>query len=183
MADNFRLSLRARGALRRTLIAAAVAGAFIFGPPVHAQQTRELGPGVKSPAAKLSDFAWMAGRWTGDGLGAKLEEVYSPPAGGVMLGHFQATDEKGAAFFELITFKEENGSVMLRLRHFNPDLHEWEEKDKTVDFPLVAVEGNRYYFSGLTIERLNDDEVRHFILLKKKDGTLSEMQTHYRRVR
>jgi hypothetical protein len=123
----------------------------------------------------------MAGRWTGDGLGAKLEEVYSPPVGGVMLGHFQAADEHGAAFFELITFRQENGSVMLRLRHFNPDLHAWEDKEKTIEFPLVAIEGNRFYFSGLTVERISNDEVRHYILLKDKDGKLSEMQTHYRR--
>jgi hypothetical protein len=157
--------------------------AILLAWPAQAQQTRQLAPGAQPAAATLGDFAWMAGRWTGDGLGAKLEEVYSPAAGGVMLGHFQATDERGAAFFELITFRQERGTVMLRLRHFDPDLHAWEEKERTVEFPLVAIDRNRFYFSGLTIERVSKDEVRHFILLKKDDGTLAEMQTHYRRVR
>ena len=157
--------------------------ALVLGAPARAQETRQLAAGAQPAKASLENFAWIAGRWTGDGLGGTREEVYSPPAGGVMLGHFQATDEHGAAFFELIAFREESGPVMLRLRHFNPDLHAWENKAQTVDFPLVAIEGNRFFFSGLTIERVSNDETRHFILLKNKDGTLAEMQTHYHRVR
>jgi hypothetical protein len=144
-------------------------------------ETRQLAEGASSPPATLADFAWMAGRWTGDGLGGQLEEVYSPPAAGVMLGHFMARDQDGAGFYELITLREEKGSVMLRLRHFDPDLKAWEDKGVTVEFPLVEIAGNRFYFNGLTIEKVGPDETRHHILLRAADGSLREQTTHYLR--
>jgi hypothetical protein len=129
----------------------------------------------------LKDFAWLSGRWVGEGLGGKLEEVYSPPTGGVMLGHFLMSDERGAQFYELITLREEGGSVMLRLRHFNANLVAWEEKEKTVEFPLVAVDGNKFYFSGLTIERVDALTNVHHIMLRGPDGAPREVVTRYRR--
>lgn len=56
-----------------------------------------------------------------------------------MMGMYRLIRNAKPAFYELCTIVEENGSLVLRLKHFNPDLKGWEETDKTVDFPLVAL--------------------------------------------
>ncbi|MGQ0741479.1 MAG: DUF6265 family protein [Alphaproteobacteria bacterium] len=151
--------------------------------PTHAQNVLVLPAGEKSPPAKIGVLAWMAGRWTGEGLGGQVEENFSPAMGGIMVGHFRSSKDSKMEFFELETFVEENGSLVYRLKHFHPDLKGWEEKNQTVEFPLVAVEGDRFYFDGLTIERVSDDEMRHYVLVKGKDGKHSELVFNYRRVK
>lgn len=166
--------------MRRNLFALMLA-ACVLAAPAAAQNTRQLDPGAASPPATLDIVAWLEGRWVGEGLGGVVEEAYSPPRNGVMLGHFAAWTDTGARFYEIITFREEGGSVMLRLRHFHPDLKGWEEKDETVEFPLVAVEGDRLYFAGLTIERVGEDQARHYVLVGHRDGTAQEAEFTYRR--
>jgi hypothetical protein len=49
---------------------------------------------------------------------------------------YRLVRDRKPIFYELLTIVEENGSLMLRLKHFN--LTGWEDKLKTIDFPLVA---------------------------------------------
>lgn len=169
-------------AIRHASAAFVVLLGLLIALPAAAQNVRELAKGAKSPPAKIEALAWMAGRWTGDGLGGQVEENFSPPLGGMMVGHFRSSKASKTEFFELETFVEENGSLVYRLKHFNPDLKGWEEKDKTVDFPLVAVDGNRVYFAGVTIERLGPDEMRHYVAIGKGNGA-KEYVFDYRRVK
>jgi hypothetical protein len=160
-----------------------VAFAICLSISASAQDVRGLPPGTKSPPARIEMFSWMTGRWTGTGLGGELEEVYSPPRDGVMLAHFAAYDAKnGVEFMEFISIAERDGSLVLRIRHFNPDMTAWEEKDKWVEFPFVGREGDKFYFDGLTIERVGANEVIHYIRLKNATGQLRDVQTHYFRV-
>jgi hypothetical protein len=77
--------------------------------------------------ATLSDFAWLAGHWTGPGLAGAAEETWTGPAGGSMLGMYRLVREGKVVFYEILTLTEKDGSVVLRLKHFNPDLTGWEE--------------------------------------------------------
>ena len=70
---------------------------------------------------------------------------------------FKLVKDNKVQFYEICTISEENGSLMLRIKHFNPDLKGWEEKDETVDFPLVKVDGQIAYFSGMTFQRKSED--------------------------
>lgn len=148
--------------------------------PALAQNTRSLAEGASSPPATIAAVAWLEGRWVGEGLGGSVEEVYSPPVGDSMVGHFRASNATGTTFYELMTVREENGSLMWRLKHFHPDLRGWEEKDRTIEFPLVAIEGDRLYFDGLTIERVSENEVRQYVLVSS-NGQASEAVFVYRR--
>ena len=143
--------------------------------------TRTLAPGQASPPAKIADVAWDAGRWVGEGFGARVEEVFSSPAGNAMIGHFSMVGKDGPAFYELVQMREEGGSLVYRVKHFEPNLVGWEEKDKTVTFRLVAIEKDAIYFDGLTIARTGPDEVTHWVRIKKKDGTVGEEKLVYRR--
>lgn len=137
----------------------------------------------KSPPAKIQAMAWFAGHWTGDGLGGLSEEIWSPPDHGTMMGMFRFIQQGKPVFYELLTLVEEQGSLMLRLKHFNGDLTGWEEKDKTVDFPLVAVKDGTVYFEGMTFKPEGADAVTVYVAMhNKKDGSVSEEAFHYKRV-
>ena len=129
--------------------------------PASANETRSMPQVAASPKATIADAAWVAGRWLGEGFDAVVEEVMSPPAGNAMIGHFRIVGKAGPSMYELVQIREEGGSLVYRVKHFNPDLTGWEEKDKTVDFPLVAVEREALYFDGLTIKRTGPDEFTH----------------------
>lgn len=172
---------KAGGTFMRMLLAVILA--LTIAPAVAGPNTREVPEGAKSPPAKVDVIAWMAGRWTGEGFGGQIEELFSPPAGGAMIGHYRNWVGDKVEFYELEGILEEKGSLVYRVKHFNPDLTGWEEKDKSVDFPLVAIEGNRIYFDGLTVEKVSDNEMRHYVLLKGKDGKAKVMTFVYRRAK
>lgn len=126
------------------------------------------------PKATLSDVSLLIGHWKGEFLGALAEELWLPSAGGSMLGVFRLYDEKKAMFYELMTLVEEEGSVSLKLKHFNPDLKGWEEKDGMVTFRLVKASKDGVWFEGLTYRKLEDGSIRGFIAFSQKDGTVTE---------
>jgi hypothetical protein len=156
---------------------------LIAAPPSLADEakTRTLAPGQSSPRATIADAAWDAGRWVGEGFGARVEEVMSPPAGGAMIGHFSMVGKDGPSFYELVQICEDSGSLVYRVKHFEPSFVGWEEKDKVVTFRLVAIEKDALYFDGLTIARTGPDEVTHWVRIKHKDGTSAEEKLVYRR--
>lgn len=124
--------------------------------------TRSLAEGQQPGDADLADLAWLAGVWTGPGIdGEPAFESYSPPAGGQIVGHFTQTGADDPQFHELITFVQQGSSIVLRLKHFNPDLEGWEAKDaaSAVEFPFIGREGDSWFFDGLTIVRQADDRM------------------------
>lgn len=132
---------------------------MLVATPVAAQETRSLAPGAASPPATIDRLSWLAGSWTGEAMGDRVTETYSAPLGGRITGHFAAGDGKGGiSFTELVDYVPVGGSIAYRVRHFAPDMKGWEDKDgKPVVFPLVAIEGERWYFDGMTIDRTGPD--------------------------
>lgn len=154
-------------------------------PPVggtspQAFHARRLGE-AKSPPATLAAISWLAGRWVGEGLGGESEEIWSPPAGGAMMGTYRLLREGRPVFYEFLLLVEENGSLNLKLKHFHPDLTGWEEKGDFVDFPLVAIEGDDVHFDGLTFDRQPDGGLDIYLLLRGPDGALREERFRMRR--
>lgn len=116
--------------------------------------------GQVPPPATIDDIAWLAGRWTGEGLGGLSEEVIAPGAGGQMMGMFRQAEMDGAVkFYEFYLFVETEGSLALRIKHFTPALHGWEEKEDYEEFALVAIEETAVYFDGLTYALSGPDEL------------------------
>lgn len=130
-------------------------------------------PGAPPPAATLEDLAWLAGSWRGEGLGGTVEEIWSAPSAGFMMGGFQLNREGKASFFEFLLISREAEGLVLRLKHFNPDFSGWEEKEDFVSFPLVKTEPNAAFFRGLTYKRV-DDEL-HIFLALSQGGETSEV--------
>lgn len=143
--------------------------------------TKILGT-MSSPPATLQNVEWMVGHWRGEAFGGITEEIWSPPLGGSMMCSFKLVSDGKVSFYEIVTLSEEAGSLIIRLKHFHGDLKGWEEKDKTIDFPLVKIEGNRAYFDGMTFERTSADELTVYVMIGKK-GEEKEVKFPYRRVR
>ncbi|CAN5873543.1 hypothetical protein BH24ACI5_BH24ACI5_26540 [soil metagenome] len=144
--------------------------------------TLQLSEGAPRPAARAEDFAWLAGRWTGEGLGGRIDEVWSSPAGGAMVGYFRLVKDEKPVFYEILTLLEVERSVELRLKHVNPDMTGWEEKNGFVTFRLVKHDGTGAYFSGLTFRRINPDLMEGYLALRNRaDGTVREEKFVYRR--
>jgi len=146
------------------------------------ENTVRLANGAASPPAAITDMAWLAGHWTGEGLGGQVEEIWSPPQAGAMMGMFRLVHDGTTSFYELMTLVEGGGSLVLRVKHFGPDLTGWEEKAETVDFALAAAAGDRYYFDGLTFHRHGNDATTIYVRISSKDGAVREEAFRYTRV-
>ena len=67
-------------------VAAVLLGAVLTTPVARAQvgnspNTLKLAKRESSPKARIADMAWLAGRWVGEFMGGKGEEVFAPPQG------------------------------------------------------------------------------------------------------
>ena len=61
--------------------------------------------------ATLADLSWMTGRWEGDAAGTSMEELWTDPRGGVMLGLHRDVSPAGRAIFEYLRIVEEEGGI------------------------------------------------------------------------
>ena len=146
--------------------------------------TLTLPEGAPRPAARVSDLSWLTGRWVGEGLGGTIDEVWSEPAGGTMVGYFRLVKDGKPVFYELMTLLEAENSVEMRLKHANPDMTGWEEKAAFITFRLVKHDATGAYFSGLTFRRVSDDLMEGYLALRNRtDGTVREEKFIYRRVK
>lgn len=150
----------------------------------HTANTLKLAAGQAGPPATLQEAAWLAGAWSGQGLGGVSEEHWTAPAGGAMLGMYRIIHEGKATFYELLTLTEEKGSLVMKLKHFNPDMTGWEEKADMTRFPLVKITKDQLFFNGLTFTRVDEDRMTIHLALRGKDGTVrEEIFTHTRMAR
>ena len=128
--------------------------------PLAAQETKVAPEDHVPPPASLEQMDWLVGQWTGTGIGgARAMESWLPPSGDTMVGTFvQETGEGGISFTEHLYLMEEEGTLVLRLKHFNADLTGWEEKDGMLTFRLIAVEDCAAYFHSLTLRCADPEE-------------------------
>lgn len=101
--------------------------------------------------------------------------------GDSMMCAFKLVVDGKVQFYELCQIREENGTLILRLKHFNGDLKAWEEKDETVEFKLVKVEDDAVFFEGFTIKRISKDQITMYVLIGNK-GEESEVEFKYYRL-
>ena len=139
------------------LLVVALAGTAMAQEPEL--ETRLGEKGAESPPATIEQLDWLVGQWSGTGIGgAPAHESWLPPVGTTMVGTFVQEDgESGIRFTEHLYIMEEEGTLIMRLKHFNPDMTSWEEKDETTDFKLIGIEPCAAYFHALTLRCDGDD--------------------------
>ncbi len=146
---------------------------------VTGQNTLQLGEGQESPDAKINLVSFMEGHWHGTAFGGVTEEIWTPAVGGSMLFVFRHMIDEKVNFYEIGHIREHNNSLVFELKHFNADLHGWEEKDEVQQFKFIKAEGNRVYFDGFTFENVSDNEVNIYGLIGNDDGSHNEMVFNY----
>ena len=160
-----------------TIVFMAVAGfESLNAQSRHTEHTIRLDSGMTSPPATLADVAWLQGHWRGPGLGGISEEFWMEPSGGAMPGVFRTVTDGEVIFYEMFALTEHEGSLVLRLKHFNPDMTGWEDKEEMVRFRLAHVEAGLIQFNSLTYRLETEDSMRIHVAVRQRDGQLEELE-------
>ena len=146
------------------------------------ENTMKLDKKSALPEAFITDVSWLSGHWYGEAFGGVCEEIWSPPSGKSMMCMYKMMKEDKVIFYKFLIIVEEAKSLNLKLKHFNPDMTSWEEKDKYVEFPLVKIKPNEVYFDGLTFKKIDENTLYVFLRMKQKDGTEKEEKFVYYRM-
>ena len=138
------------------------------------EHTFALAEGEARPPATLEDAAFLVGHWDGTGFGGRIEEVWNPPSAGSMVGMFKFFVEDKVVFYELLLMTVEDGTLSLKVKHFNPDFTAWEEKEDFIEFRLVKFDEDALHFGGLSFYKRGADAIDGFIVMKYADGIREE---------
>lgn len=134
--------------MRRTplyVVAATVLATFVAAAEGPAPR-----PALRAAvAASLADVGWLSGKWVVENGETYSEEWWSAPSGDSMVGAWRLSRSGRAKLFELLTLMEEEGHVVLRIRHVDAKGVSWEEKDRPLVLPLVEKGAGRAVFEGL----------------------------------
>ncbi len=130
---------------------------------------------------KLENIKWIAGNWKGEAFGGQTEENWSAPSGGSMMATFKLIDNGKVVFYEIEIIREIDNTLILQLKHFGNDLKGWEEKAKTIDFPLKEITTTKVVFDGMTFEKLSDNEMNIYVDIKQENGSVETVKFNYKK--
>jgi len=162
------------------VLALLLAGHAALPQSQRTEHTFKLDDPENRPAATLDDVSWLVGNWSGEAFGSTFEEGWNPPSAGSMIGFFKLMDGDGVVFYELLLLVEEEGSLSLKVKHFNADFTAWEDKADYVTFRFIKSDDDAVHFSGISFYRIDDDTMRAYLVLKSGEETREE-QLVYRR--
>jgi hypothetical protein len=168
--------------MRRLLVVVVVVLASVPALAGQEEKIRALAEGAKPAEARIGDVAWLAGQWVGQAMGGTSEEIWTAPRAGAMMGMFRQVGEKGVVFYEILTLAEVDESLVLRIKHFGPDLKGWEEKDEVESFPLVAIDETTAYFDGVTYRKEADGGLVVWVKAEEKGEKPKELEFRFRPV-
>ncbi|MDT0605913.1 DUF6265 family protein [Croceitalea rosinachiae] len=145
------------------------------------QNTLQLSKGQEPLEAKIELVSFMEGHWTGTAFGGATEEIWSPAVNGSIMFVFRHMTDGKVNFYEVGHIRELENSLSFELKHFDTNLHGWEEKDEVQQFKFIKAKDNRVYFDGFTFESVNENEINIYGLISNEDGTTNEVVFNYKR--
>lgn len=90
-------------------------------------------------SAPIEALAWLSGRWVGTNGADRIEETWSDPHAGMLLGMFRWHRGWAPRFYELLAVEPGQAGPEFRIKHFDPGLRGWEERDEAVTLDLVSI--------------------------------------------
>lgn len=72
--------------------------------------------------------------------GQEIEEHWSRPNAGTIIGMFRWVRDGKVNFYELLAIEEEASGTAMKIKHFSPGLKGWEDKDEAIEFDLVQLD-------------------------------------------
>ena len=133
--------------------------------------------------ATIEDLAWLPGRWTGSHGVDWIEERWSDPAGGAMLGAFRAVTGGHPRFYELLALDSEGNGLVFRFRHFDHDLVGWEERTEPLVWDLVALTATDAVFLRRGVRKwmtYRHDPPDHLAVFFEDEGESHDPSEEYR---
>lgn len=144
------------------------------------EHTFKLDDPDSRPAATLDDVSWVVGNWSGEAFGSTFEQSWNPASAGSMIGFFKLMDGDAVVFYELLLLVEEEGSLSLKVKHFNPDFTAWEEKADYTNFRFVKSEDDAVHFSGISFYRIDDNTMHGYIVFRSGEDVREEKLVYRR---
>jgi len=135
---------------------------------------------------RLEDLDWLAGDWVGGDESEYIEETWSPPRQGNMIGMFRMLVDGRPRFYEFMSIEPGSSAPVLRIKHFDPGLIGWEDKTESIVFVLLELAPDHAVFET-TIEgnpeRLifeREDNRLEIVLEKPAAGSRTSFAFHLR---
>ncbi len=128
--------------------------------------------------ASLEDLVWLIGdwRWEGDVFGQKHGEyIIRMGEQGQMPALAHGYSRYSLFFNEIQIFKEFDGGIEWRLKHFGKELKGWEPQYQPIVRPLIKKTENALYFHDFTFVKESLD--RFVIYANVKSGTTNKIIT------
>jgi hypothetical protein len=116
-----------------SVAAADSSQAYISAPPAAAK------------SAQLADLGWLAGRWVGKWGPRTAEQIWTSPQSDLMLGAFRVFEDNHTLLVEVFTLEQRADGLVLRFRHFTPDLVPW-EKSAATRLTLQSYDSKKWVF-------------------------------------
>ncbi len=145
------------------------------------EHTFKLDDPENLPRATLADAAMLIGSWTGTAFGGTIEEVWNPPSAGSMVGLFKLMHDGNVTLYEIMLIAEEEGTISLKVKHFDPDFSAWEEKGDYVNFRFIRAEDDAVHFSGISFYRISDDEMHAYLVMRHGEEIREEKIVYKKR--
>ena len=144
-------------------------------------QTQPVTQTADSLPAKLEQISWLSGQWKGEAFGGQTEENWSVASAGSMMAVFKLITNNQVSFYDLKIIREVEQTLVLQIKHFDPDLKGWETKNETVDCPLLKLTPTQAVFEGMRFEKISDTKMRVYVDVENDEGQLELIQFNYKK--
>ena len=94
----------------------------------------------------MEDLAWLEGLWVGKINSDYVEEVWTKATAGAMMGMFRWVTKGRLRLYEFMTIAQNGKNIEMRIKHFDPDLSGWEEKEESTVFCLSELSDRQAVF-------------------------------------
>ena len=153
-----------------------------FAAPVFLCLALSAAPAFAQPRATIADAAWLAGSWDGEGMGGRVQESWSRPVGGQMLGQFALSMGGKPAFYLVMLIDEHDGGLRFRVKHVEPTFVTREDREQSTQFAFVEAAPGKLIFKGMSLVRQGEDGLV-ITLRMTQDGVARDLVQTYRRVK
>jgi hypothetical protein len=125
------------------------------------------GAAAKAAPCTLLGLQWMAADWHNSANQAGAQERWNVAPSGVLIGSAFESSPDGKGYAEIMTVREDSGSIRMVLRHFDLALSRaWEERTVPMVFIASNCNGTSVVFDG------QDDHVGEHLTYKRSGETL-----------
>ena len=128
------------------------------------------------PPKNIKALAFIAGKWETTTSWGDMEEYWSEPMGDCMMCVYRCVKDGKVVFYEMIVIEQTDSGPVMKLRHFNPGLIAWEDKEKPYEYRLMFLEADKARFERpdkktyITFHRTSPKTLKVILESQDKEG-------------